>query len=195
MIYALLSVFIIISTVSCCNAFDELFGKQMNVPHFQKTSCRTFRIAYLYAHVRTTGVKNSLRSRGNVGGGGLTTILLMMVAATRKRARFDGEVKRRRETMVESLCRNKGGTISRMRSTFSTNAGSQAVKQIRPSYIRGVPVIPRARLWPPSPSPTPFIPEEECRGVKSTSLPIRMEVMCCVGSETLSWHPAGNRFS
>lgn len=45
--------------------------------------------------------------------------------------------------VVESLCRNKGGTISRMRSTFSTNAGSQAVKQIRPRYIRGVPTIPR----------------------------------------------------
>ena len=45
---------------------------------------------------------------------------------------------------VESLCRNKGGTISRMRSTFSTNAGSQAVKQIRPPYGRGVSAIPRA---------------------------------------------------
>jgi len=93
--------------------------------------------------------------------------------------------------MVESLCRNKGGTISRMRSTFSTNAGSQAVKQIRPLYIRGVPVIPRACLWPSH----PLIPKEECCGVKSTSLPIRMEVMCCVGSKTLSWPPARNRFS
>lgn len=44
---------------------------------------------------------------------------------------------------VESLCRNKGGTISRMRSTFSTNASSQAVKQIRPPYIRGVRAMPR----------------------------------------------------
>ena len=46
---------------------------------------------------------------------------------------------------VESLCRNKGGTISRMRSTFSTNAGSQAVKQIRPPYVRGVSAIPSTR--------------------------------------------------
>lgn len=116
----------------------------------------------------------------------------MMVAATRKRARFDGRGEGAKGTSVESLCRNKGGTISRMRSTFSTNAGSQAVKQIRPPYIRGVSVIPRApRLWPPQPS----IPEAECCGVKSTSLPIRMEVMCCVGSETLSRPPAGDRFS
>lgn len=33
------------------------------------------------------------------------------------------------------LCSNKGGTISRMRNTFSTNASSQTVKQIRLGYI------------------------------------------------------------
>lgn len=47
--------------------------------------------------------------------------------------------RRRDEGNDSGTCtRNKDGTISRMRSTFSTNAGSQAVKQIRPSYIYGV---------------------------------------------------------
>lgn len=194
MIYAFLSIFIIIPTVSCCNATGEL-RQTDGCSSISKTSCRMFYIAYLYAYVETTTeVKNFLWSRGGGRRGRrIDDDPSYDGCGDEEKSRVWWRGEEAKGTMVESLCRNKGGTISRMRSTFSTNAGSQAVKQIRPSYIRGVSVIPRARLWPPSPSPS--ITEEECCGVKSTSLLIRMEVMCCIGSETLSWHPAGNRFS
>lgn len=110
----------------------------------------------------TAGVKNFLRSRegGCIWGRGsrLRSFSWWLRRRGKESPGFDDETEGRRKRQ-RSCTRNKDGTISRMRSTSSTNAGSQAVKQIRPSYIyTGCPGNTASMRPPP-----PCLEEECCR--------------------------------